>query len=103
VNGNQYTNDLKNEQKQIDELQAKVQAGEACQKAAKLEVTYAGTVSPSLQDANVVFAITEAKIQRDGRFALKVQSVKPEDLPSIYVIGPNYRYTDVSGRYKIVG
>ena len=87
---NDKTNETKlsKAQQQITELQEKVALGKACLDAAKLEVTYAGTVSPPLRDANVVFAVTEAKIQEDGRFAFKVRNVNPKDLPSIYVIGP---------------
>jgi len=89
VNGKLSDDNLKRALQQIGDLQKKVEAGKSCLEAEKEEVTYAGTVSPALREANVVFAITEAKVQQDGRFAFKVHNVNPSDLPSIYVIGPD--------------
>jgi hypothetical protein len=89
VNGKLSDDNLKNAQQQITELRQKVQDGQACLDAAeKAEVTYAGTVSPALQEANVIFAVTEARVQQDGRFAFK-SNINPAALPSIYVIGPD--------------
>lgn len=86
VNGKQSdVTDLKN---QIADLQKKVEVGKSCIDGEKTEVTYAGTVSPALQNANVVFAVTESKIQQDGRFAFQ-SNIDPSKLPSIYVIGPD--------------
>lgn len=89
VKGKESDDNLKSAKQQIEDLQRKADIGKSCLEAVNAEVTYAGIVSPALQEANVVFAVKEAKVQQDGRFAFKVQSVKPSDLPSIYVIGPN--------------
>jgi len=88
VNNKLSDDNLRNARQQIAALTEKAEAGKACISAEKAEVTYAGTVSPALQEANVIFAVTEAKVQQDGKFAFKVHNVKPSDLPSIYVIGP---------------
>jgi|KBSMisStaDraftv2_1062788.scaffolds.fasta_scaffold09948_6 hypothetical protein len=89
VNSKQSDDNLKSANQQIADLQKKVDIGKSCLEVEKAEVTYAGSVSPALQEANVIFAVKEAKVQQDGRFAFKVQSIKPSDLPSIYVIGPD--------------
>jgi hypothetical protein len=89
VSSRQIDDNLKNANQKIEELQKRADVGKSCLDAQKAEVTYAGTVSPALQEANVIFAVKEAKVQQDGKFAFKVQSVKPSDLPSIYVIGPD--------------
>lgn len=62
--------------------------GEECraQRAAS-EVIYSGTVKPPLKSANVVLAVSTVQLQQDGRFAIKVHNVRPQDFPSIYVIG----------------
>jgi len=88
VSDKQSADALKSANQQIQDLQAKLQNAEQRLKTFEAPVTYAGSVSPSLQDAYVVFAIAEAKVQQDGRFAFKTHSIQPADLPSIYVIGP---------------
>lgn len=88
VNDKQSADALKSANQQIQDLQTKLQSDEQRLKSFDVEVTYAGTVSPSLQNANVVFAIAEAKVEQSGRFAFKVHAIQPQDLPSIYVIGP---------------
>jgi len=88
VSDKQSADALKSANQQIQDLQTKLQNAEQRLRVLDADVTYDGTVSPSLQDANVVFAIAEAKIQQNGRFAFKVHAIQPQDLPSIYVIGP---------------
>ncbi|HTP68532.1 MAG TPA: hypothetical protein VMJ35_06470 [Dongiaceae bacterium] len=91
VNDKQSADALKSANQQIQDLQAKLQKAEDRLKTLDADVTYSGTVSPALHDANVVFAVKEAKVQEDGRFVLNVRAVHPKDLPSIYVIGPQSR------------
>jgi hypothetical protein len=74
---------------ELDHTRVAAAAGKACLDEQRKEVTYSGTVSPSLPDANVILGVSEVKLQKDGKFAIKVHYVKPSDLPSIYVIGAN--------------
>ena len=85
VNGK--LNDVQSAQQRISDLEKKLELGKSCLEAEESEVTYAGTVSPALQEANVISVVTEAKVQQDGRFAFQ-SNVPPSKLPSIYVIGP---------------
>ena len=88
--------DGKNKQDRIIELtrelaDAKAIAanGKTCLDEQSAEVTYSGTVTPPMQDANVVLGVSEVQLQQDGKFAIKVRNVKPSDYPYIYVIGAN--------------
>jgi hypothetical protein len=72
---------------QLTQALADAAKGTACLAEQSAEVTYSGTVSPSVPYANVVLGVSEVQLQEDGRFAIKVHHVKPSDLPSIYVIG----------------
>jgi len=93
---------------QLDSANAELAKGKACLADQYSEVTFAGTVTPSVQDANVVLGVSEVPLQQDGKFAIKVHHVKPSDLPYIYVIGADshapYRQvfaTDDPGRLTI--
>ena len=70
-----------------DAARAEAAKGKACLEEQSAEVTYSGTVTPSVQDANVVLGVSEVQLQQDGKFAIKTHNVKPSDLPYIYVIG----------------
>lgn len=51
VNSRQIDDNLKNANQKIEELQKRADVGKSCLDAQKAEVTYAGTVSPALQEA----------------------------------------------------
>ena len=72
-----------------DLVEAKNRAAEGrqCLVDDQKEIVFSGTVSPSVDGANVVLGISAVQLQSDGKFAIKVRHVKPTDLPSIYVIG----------------
>jgi hypothetical protein len=70
-----------------DDAIAEAAKGKACLAEQSAEVTYSGTVTPSVQDANVVLGVSEVELQQNGKFAIKAHHVKPSDLPYIYVIG----------------
>ena len=81
--------DVDSQQTQIDSLkqtiiglQTKADKGEECLH----EMTYEGTVTPPMQEANVVFAVKTIPLQHDGKFSFK-SNVKPGELPAIYVVG----------------
>ena len=70
-----------------DDAKEEAKEGNTCLAEQSAEVIYSGTVTPSLQDANVVLGVSAVQLQQDGRFAIKTHHVKPSDLPYIYVIG----------------
>ncbi len=70
-----------------DQAIAEAAKANACLAEQSAEVTYSGTVTPALQDANVVLGVSEVQLQQNGKFAIKAHHVKPSDLPYIYVIG----------------
>jgi hypothetical protein len=72
---------------QLADARAEAEKGRACLADVATEVTYAGTVSPSVDAAYVVLGISSVQLQQDGKFAIKVRNVKPTDLPYLYVIG----------------
>jgi hypothetical protein len=72
---------------ELDKAIAEVANGKACLAEQSAEVTYSGTVTPSVQEASVVLGVSEVQLQQDGKFAIKAHHVKPTDLPYIYVIG----------------
>jgi hypothetical protein len=76
---------------QLGEARADAEKGRACLTDQATEVTYSGTVSPSVDAAYVVLGISSVQLQQDGKFALKVKNLKPSDLPYIYVIGADSR------------
>jgi hypothetical protein len=81
----QTISDLQDQLKHANALATK---GKEClteQSAA--EVIYSGTVTPPVQNANVVLGVSAVQLQQSGKFAIKVHNVKPSDLPYIYVIG----------------
>jgi hypothetical protein len=75
----------------LDEARAEADKGKTCLAEQATEITYEGTVSPSVPNAYVVLGVTAVQLQQDGRFAIKVHHVKPADLPNIYVIGADSR------------
>jgi hypothetical protein len=86
--------DDKKKQQNITELaadlqkaQAEAKRGSDCLKDQAAVVTYSGTVTPPLRDANVILGVSAVQLQQNGTFAINVHNVKPSDLPSIYVIG----------------
>jgi hypothetical protein len=70
-----------------DDARAEAAKGKACLAEESAEVTYSGTVTPPVQDANVVLGVSEVQLQQNGKFAIRAHHVKPSDLPYIYVIG----------------
>jgi hypothetical protein len=82
-------NDLR---RQLDDARSNAEKGKQClDERAAADVIYSGTVTPPLQNANVVLAVSSVQLQPDGRFAIKVHNVKPADFPYIYVIGADSR------------
>src|ERR1700687_901741 len=61
--------------------------GNDCLAEQSAEVTFSGTVTPPMLNANVVLGVSEVQLQQNGKFAIKVHNVKPSDYPYIYVIG----------------
>jgi hypothetical protein len=72
---------------QLADARAEAEKGHACLVDQATEITYTGTVSPTVDAAYVVFGISSVQLQQDGKFTFKVRNVKPSDLPYLYVIG----------------
>jgi hypothetical protein len=72
---------------QLADARAEAEKGRACLADVTSEITYAGTVSPTVDAAYVVLGISSVQLQQDGKFAIKVRNVRPSDLPYLYVIG----------------
>jgi hypothetical protein len=83
-------NDLR---RKLDDAQSNAAKGKQClDEQAAAEVVYSGTVTPAIQNANIVLGVSSVQLQPDGKFAIKGHSVKPTDFPYIYVIGADNRY-----------
>ena len=77
--------------RQLADARDEADKGSVCLAEQRAEITYAGTVSPTVDAAYVVLGISSVQLQQDGKFALKVRNVKPSDLPYLYVIGSDSR------------
>jgi hypothetical protein len=71
----------------LAEAQNHAADGNACLARERTENVFSGTVSPSLEGANVVLVLGVTQLQSDGRFLIKSNRVAAADNPSIYVIG----------------
>lgn len=72
--------------KKLTEMKKDNTAGDTCLNDQSTWITYSGTVTPPVREANVVLGLGETTLQQDGGFAIKT-NVKPSQDPFLYVIG----------------
>jgi hypothetical protein len=87
VDDKKQRDDISDLQRKLNALAPELEKGKTCLAETEKDFVYGGTVSPSIEEANVMLVISAVKLQDDGKFQIKVRHVKPTDGPSLYVIG----------------